>query len=711
MSASTTDLLFEIGTEELPSGEIDSALDQLAKHVATKCEEARLTFGEIETYTTPRRLAVIVRSIAERATDMESVVLGPSVRIGFDDDGNPTRAALGFAKGQGLGPEALQRVETPKGEYVAVTVHDAGRPAEEILPEILSTAFRAIHWKKSMYWGWADVPFARPVRWIVALLGESVLPVTFSGIDSDRFTRGHRFMAPGPVALANVDAYLPTLRDAYVMASVEERRENIREGVKKAAQDAGLTAIVDDELVNEVAHLTEWPTAMLGRFDEDLLEVPPEVLIVSMRTHQRYFPAETSDGELANAFIFVSNMVVEEPEVIIAGNVRVLRARLEDARFFWNEDRRTTLEARREQLANIRYIDGIGSVLDRSDRLETLTGSLVDDYANGDATLRTHATRAARLCKSDLASLMVGEFGELQGIVGRYYAQSDGEADEVAIAIDEHYMPRSSSGETPQSDAGVYVAIAHKIDAIVGCFALGYKPSGSADPYALRRAAIGLLRILSDRDLRLRVTEIAGRSYDLHPQEKLLPREDVIRDVDTFIRHRIPALLPNTPTDIAQAVIAVIGDDIPSAQDRAKVLMDLQKNADFEALAAGFKRVVNIVAKAASTKDPLGEALTNGTLSPDASLFKEPAEVALFDALQTAEPAVEAASNTHRFDDMAQTLIGLKEPIDVFFDDVLVNDEDPKIRENRLALLASLRQIFLSFADISLVQARQQDAS
>lgn len=518
-------------------------------------------------------------------------------------------------------------------------------------------------------------------------------------------------MAPDPVALANVDAYLPTLRDAYVMASVEERRENIRTGVKKAAEDAGLTAIVDDELVNEVAHLNEWPTAMIGRFDKDLLEVPREVLIVSMRTHQRYFPAETSDGKLANAFIFVSNMVVEEPEVIVAGNVRVLRARLEDARFFWDEDRRTTLEERRERLASIRYIDGLGNVRDRSDRLEKLTASLIDDYAEGNATLRKNATRAAHLCKSDLASLMVGEFGELQGIIGRYYAQSDGEADEVAVAIDEHYMPRGSTDSTPHSDAGVYVAIADKIDAIVGCFALGLKPSGSADPYALRRAAIGLLRILSDNDLRLRTKDIAGRAYDLHPPEKLLPRADVIRDVDAFIRHRIPALLPNTPTDIAQAVVAVIGDDIPSAQDRADVLMTLQKNADFEALAAGFKRVVNIVAKAASTKDPLGNALSNGTLSPDASLFKEPAEVALFEALQRAQPKVDAASKAHKFDDMAQTLIGLKEPIDVFFDDVLVNDEDPTIRENRLALLASLREIFLRFADISLVQARQQNAS
>lgn len=711
MSAEHRDLLFEIGTEELPSGEIDSALEQLARHIATQAADARLVIGRIETYTTPRRLAVIVRDVAPRATDQESLVLGPSAKIAFDEDGNPTRAALGFAKGKGLDADALQRIETPKGTYVGVTVHDKGRNAEEILPEILESSFRAIHWKRSMHWGWADVPFARPVRWIVALLGDAVLPVTFGDITADRFTRGHRFLAPKPIALANIDAYLPTLRDAYVMASVEERRSKIREGVAQIAKDAGFTALIDEDLVDEVAHLNEWPTPMLGRFDEELLDVPREVLIVSMRTHQRYFPAETANGKLANVFIFISNMVVDAPEVIIAGNLRVLRARLEDARFFWDEDRKITLEERRERLAHIRYIDGLGSVRDRSERLESLTGLLVDQYADSKPLLRAHATRAARLCKSDLASAMIFEFGELQGIMGRYYALADGEPDAVAIAIDEHYMPRSSTDQTPQSDAGAFVAIAHKIDAMVGCFALGLKPSGSADPYALRRAAIGLLRILTEKDLRLRTREIIGQSYDLHPQGKLLPREDVIRDVDEFIRHRIPALLPNAPTDIAQAVIAAIGDDIPSAQDRADVLLELQKNADFEALAAGCKRVVNIVAKAASMQDAVADALRDGTLQVDQALLKEDAEIALYHALNAAKPLIEAASSTHQFGDMARTLIELKTPIDAFFDGVLVNDENPHIRENRLALLAALRDAFLSFADISLVQAREQDAS
>lgn len=704
MSEPTMDLLFEIGTEELPSGEVETALAALEKHIAQECEKARLSHGKIERYATPRRLALIVRGIAARATDMEELALGPAARVAFDADGSPTRAAIGFAKGKGLGVEALQRVETPKGEYVGVTIRDEGGTAAELLPAILQRSFASIPWKRSMRWGWSEVAFGRPVKWIVALLEDQVLPVDFGGIASGRSTFGHRFLAPQLIELANIDAYLPALRDAYVMASIDERRDMIRRDVIAAAESVGLVALVDEALVDEVVHLVEWPVPLLGRFDEELLEVPREVLIVSMRTHQRYFPAETADGKLANAFIFISNMVVAEPDVIVAGNLRVLRARLEDARFFWREDQRYTLTDRRENLASIRYIDGIGNLRDRADRIEAVAASLVDDYAPGKPELRAHAARAGHLCKSDLATAMIIEFGELQGIMGRYYALEDGEPAEVALAIDEHYMPRSSNDATPPSETGAFVALADKFDAIVGCFALGLKPSGSADPYALRRAAIGLLRIAMDRKLRLRVPEIAGRVYDLLPQEKLRPRDEVISEVQAFIRERIRMLLVNTPTDVAQAVIAVLGDDIPSAVERARVLVQLRDNADFEPLAAGFKRVVNIVSKAAEGTDALATAIRAGDLAPSEPLLTHPAEKALWKALQTARKEVEAELADGQFEAMARTLIQLKEPIDTFFDDVLVNDEDVKVRENRLALLASLRELFLTFADISLVQ-------
>lgn len=704
------DLLFEIGTEELPSGEVDMAIGALADHLRTEAEKARLTIGAIETFATPRRLALIVRGVAERGADHEELAMGPAAKVAFDDAGNPTKAAIGFAKGKGLDIDALQRISTPKGDYVAVTVREEGRAATDILTDILNRSFGAIPWKRSMRWGWGELAFARPIHWIIALLGDQLLDVQFADIRAGRVTRGHRFLGAQQIDVTSVDAWLPALRENFVMASVEERRAMIRRDVVDAAKREGLIALVDEDLVSEVVHLVEWPVPLIGRFDEELLEVPREVLIVSMRTHQRYFPAERADGSLANAFIFISNMIVPQPEVVIAGNLRVLRARLEDARFFWREDRKHTLETRRDDLANIRYIDGLGTLRDRADRISQLAASLVDDYTDGDASLRTITARAGHLSKSDLAAAMVFEFGELQGIMGRYYALAEGEDPAVAQAIDEHYMPRSAHDSVPPSPAGAFVAIADKFDAITGCFALGLKPSGSADPYALRRAAIGLLRIAIERNLRLRVDELAGRAWDLLPPEKIRPRDEVVQEVSYFIRERLRAILSDVPTDIAQAVIAVLGDDLPSAAERARVLMNLRNEADFDALAAGFKRVSNIVSKALDANDALASALRADTIMPKSELLKLDAERALFDATNAARERVAAARNAGSFEEVAQTLIQLKAPIDAFFDAVLVNDEDPAVRENRLALLASLRQVFNTFADISLVQVSQGGA-
>lgn len=704
------DLLFEIGTEELPSGEVDMAVAAIADHVRNEAAKARLQIGAVETWATPRRLAIIVRDIAARGEDVEELAMGPAAKVAFDADGNLTKAAIGFAKGKGVAPEAIQRVETPKGEYIAVTVREEGRPAVDVLTDILNRSFTAIPWKRSMRWGWGEESFSRPVHWIVALLGNDVLDVKFAGIQSGRVTRGHRFLGSQNIEVQSIDTWAQQLRDEKVMASVEERREMIRREVRLAAEREGLIALIDEDLVSEVVHLVEWPVPLIGRFDEELLEVPREVLITSMRTHQRYFPAESAPGTLANAFIFISNMIVPKPEVVIAGNLRVLRARLEDARFFWREDRRHTLESRRNDIANIRYIDGLGTLRDRADRIQALAGSLVDDYAGGDAALRTVTTRAGYLSKSDLAAAMVFEFGELQGIMGRYYAIAEGEDQAVANAIDEHYMPRSAQDSVPPSAAGAFVAIADKFDAITGCFALGLKPSGSADPYALRRAAIGLLRIAIERGLRLRVEELAGRAYDLLPEGKLRPRAEVIAEVDGFIRERLRAILADVPTDIAQAVISVLGDDLPSAAERARVLVGLRADADFEPLAAGFKRVSNIVAKALEAGDATAEGLRAGTLQPKQELLRLDAEKALFDATAAAQQSVSAAREAGDFEALARTLIQLKAPIDAFFDGVLVNDEDSAVRENRLALLAALRRLFVTFADISVVQVSQSGA-
>lgn len=443
-------LLFELGTEELPAGEVETARAAIAAHFTRGAAEARLQHGAVRTYATPRRLALHVENIAPVATTVEETVLGPAARAGFDADGKPTRAAEGFARSQGVDPASLIRVDTPKGEYVAARVVRGGQPAGDIVTALLNSAAPSIPWKRSMRWAWSETTFARPVHWIVALLGDNVLPVSFAGIDAGRTTFGHRFLSPGPITLRTPDTYIASLRAADVIADVEERRATIRLGVAEAAKAAGLSAIVDDELIDEVVHLVELPVPLLGRFDEELLEVPREVLITSMRTHQRYFAVEQHPGVLANAFVFISNMRVARPEVVTAGNLRVLRARLEDARFFYREDRKKSLEARVASLADVVYIDRIGSVADRTLRITSLATRLAALLYPGDASTQGHATRAAELCKADLVTGMVYQFPELQGIMGRYYALADGEAREVAIAIEEHYRPRGASDAPPR---------------------------------------------------------------------------------------------------------------------------------------------------------------------------------------------------------------------------------------------------------------------
>lgn len=702
-------LLFEIGTEELPSGEIDGALKDLQHFIEKGCKQARLPIGEIRTYGTPRRLALTIDHVAAGGEDLEEIALGPAVKIAFDDEGKPTRAAQGFARGKGIDVSQLQRVETPKGEYIAATVHEPGRPASEILTEILTQAPAQIHWKRSMRWGWGETTFARPVKWIVALLDNDTLNVEFAGIKAGRSTRGHRFLAPESFALTSTDAWLPALHDAYVMADIQQRREKIREDLQAVAQQADYQPIIDEELIDEVVHLVEWPVAMLGTFNPELLEVPREVLITSMKTHQRYFSCEDKDGNLTNAFVFISNMVVDHPDIIVAGNQRVLAARLEDARFFWREDRKRTLESRLEDLKAIRYIEGLGSLHDRTERLVTLAKAYAANLFD-DATANK-AERAATLSRCDLATQMVFEFPELQGIMGRYYAREDGEDHEVATAIDEHYMPRGAADATPGNNVGVSVALAEKLDAITGCFALGLRPSGSADPYALRRAAIGVLRIAIEHQLRFDIQHVVDQAYDALPAGKIRPREQVVPEVVSFIRDRLRVLLGAYPTDIANAVIATLSDDIPSMPERARVLDKLRTNADFEPLAAGFKRVVNILQKAEEEDGEIGAQLKNGTLQANESLLQAEEERALFTALTTAQMQLREQLETRDFDSAAQTLIELKSPIDRFFDVVLVNDDNPQVRRNRLGLLQQLRSLFLSFADLSLVQVTQAAAS
>lgn len=702
-------LLFEIGTEELPPGEIDGALDALVAHIRAGAAEARLPIGEIRTFATPRRLAVAIDGIAPVAETVEETLTGPAANIAFDAEGNPTKAAIGFARGRGVDPSTLIRVTTERGDYVAAVVRREGAEARTVFERVLSSSFAAIPWRKAMRWGWSTETFGRPVHWIVALLDDAVLDVSFAGISAGRESRGHRFLSPGPVPVTPA-TYTDALRAAHVVADVAERRATISEAVRRLAAEVGLRAIDDPTLVDEVIYLVEWPVPLIGRFPEELLEVPREVLIESMRSHQRYFATETEDGGLANAFIFVSNMRVPDPDVVVRGNLRVLLARLEDAKFFYREDRKETLEDRVHRLDTIRYIEGLGTLLDRVKRIERLTADLAERLYPDDEFVEQAALRAAHLCKADLTTGMVYEFPSLQGVMGRYYALLAGELGDVAKAIVEHYAPRGASDAPPETPAGIVVSLADKLDAIAGCFALGLVPSGSADPYALRRAALGILRTCIDRDVRLPLREVLTDAVNGLPDpaasgsdKRLRPADEVSADALEFVGGRLKALLANTyPSDIADAVVAVIGSDIPSAPARAAELDRMRREADFEPLAAGFKRTVNILRKAVDDDPALPSRLAGA--APDEARFEASAERELWAALESATPVVGRALGARDFAAVGRALIALKPAIDGFFDDVMVNVDDDAVRFNRLVLLDAVRALFESFADISRIQ-------
>ena len=695
-------LLFEIGTEELPAGEIDGALQFMAEFVRARFDAARLAYGNVQTFATPRRLALLVTDLALAGETVEEEVIGPAARAAFAPDGSITRAAEGFARSRGIDPASLYRVETPKGEYVAARIVHAGEPAAAIAATTLGRLPAAIPWKRSMKWGWLTETFARPVHWMVALLGEQVLDVSFAGIVAGRSSRGHRFLHPGEFDVQSADSWLQQVRAAHVMADVQERRSVIADGVRTLCAERGWTALIDDELLAEVSHLVEWPFPLLGTFDEALLEVPREVLITSMKVHQRYFAVEAGPGQLAPAFAFVSNMKVRVPEVVIAGNRRVLLARLEDARFFYREDRRRTLSERVVDLERVVYMDRLGSIADRVKRLTVLAGALCDTLLPGDESVHEHATRAAALCKSDLVTGMVGEFPELQGIMGRYYALASDppEPAEVADAIADHYRPRGASDAPASSNAARILALADKLEAIAGGFALGFAPTGSADPYALRRAAIGVIRTLLDAGWSLSPARAMELAWSTLPDDVKARAKATPEAATEFLTGRLQSLLASDyPVDVVDAVLAVVGDNLPAAPARCAALAQLRADAAFEPMAQLFKRAVNIVRKA---EDENGWTASAHAVAP--ALFESPAESDLLSALEQADGAVSNALAAGDNLEAARALVALKPVVDGFFDQVMVNAPDPAVRNNRLLLLARTRLLFLQFADLSRIQ-------
>ena len=685
------ELFLEIGTEEIPAGFLPKAMADLERMITREFETARLEFGAIRTLATPRRLALAVAEVAEEQPTRKIEAMGPAKKIAFDADGKPTKAAIGFARGQGLEVDDLRLVETDKGEYLFAEKEETGRPTAELLAEILPRLVKDLPFKKSMRWKDLDVRFARPMHWIVALFGGEVVPFTFGNLESGNRSRGHRFMAPEEFTVAGLDGWLEQCRSRFVIADHAERKELIRGQVEQTAREAGGQVSMDEGLLDEVTYLVEDPTPLCGTFEEKYLQLPPELLVTSMREHQRYFTVEDGQGKLLNKFITISNTRAEDPEVVVKGNERVIRARLADAMFFWEEDQKVTLESHLDELKNVIYQAKLGTSYEKVQRFTQLAVSLAERF---DPEAKALTERAATLAKCDLETKMVYEFPELQGIMGREYARLEGEDPRVCRAIHEHYLPTQAGGELPGDRVGAFVSLADKIDTVCGCFGVGLIPTGTADPYALRRNAIGILNIILAKRYALNIPEFVGQSLDLLAPKLTRARPEVQADVVEFIRLRLVNMLTarGFPGDVVEAVLAARFDEPGDAVARVEALADLKGADDFEQLAVAFKRVVNIIKGGVDT--PLEQ-----------QLFEADCERALAEAVGKARKQLEAQVAAGDYRAALQTIAGLRQPVDDFFEGVMVMAEDERVRANRLALLTGVAGLFADIADFTRIAA------
>ena len=686
--SSTADLLVEIGTEELPPKALPHLMTAFADGMAEALDANRLAHRGIRPYGSPRRLAVVVEDLQHAQPQQVVEHRGPPVRVAFAEDGSPTAAATAFAAKCGVSVEALGRTRTDKGEWLSHTATEVGEPAANLLPAIVTHALTKLPIPRPMRWGAADVAFVRPVHWIVMLHGEHVVAGELLGVACGRTTLGHRFMAPGELSLNSPAEYVDTLETrGSVVVDFSVRRERIEAGVAAAAADCGGQAVTSDALFDEVTALVEWPVALAGRFDAKFLALPREVIVAVLTSHQRYFPVADSDGELLPAFVTVANLVSSDPQQVLSGNERVIHPRLADADFFWSTDRHTTLAERRDALDDVVYQRGLGSLGDKARRL----GALAAQIAEAIGVDGTLTERAASLAKSDLLTNMVGEFPELQGTMGSYYAEADGEDHDVSAAIGEHYRPRFSGDAIAATGIGRCLAIADKLDSLCGSFALGKKPSGNRDPFGLRRAALGLVRTIVEGSLELDLKALIAASVAAQP---VTAEDDVAEHVYDFVIDRLRAYCLEHQGVTAAAFDAVRARKPHSLSDfdaRLKAVTAFRGLPSAALLASANKRIANILRQADYSSD--------GTL--DASLLSEEAERELHQALETARADVAPLFERRDYTQALSRLADLQEPVDRFFDDVMVMTDDDTLRQNRLSLLASLREQFLRVADIS----------
>ena len=683
-------LAFEIGTEEIPAFDLAGAVKQLSTMVPSLLDDAAIPHGAVKIFSSPRRLIVIAEEIPEATEEKNEVFKGPSAKIAFDAEGNPTKAAQGFARGKGVDPSSL----VVEDGYVYARTHTPSVNVASLLSSVLNKIIHGLSWPRSQRWGVQSEYFTRPVRWIVALFGNEVIDFTFAGLVAGRTTYGHRFLAPGPFEVADADSLVDVVRSASVIPSEAEREQVIREGVAKAEAETGFTAVLHPKTLVEVINLAEYPTVLVGTFDEEFLKVPEEIIVDAMLVHQRYFPLYDKDGKLTNRFIVVSNGDPACAETIVDGNERVVRARLYDAKFFYDEDLKQPLESYVDHLGEVVFQEKLGTMLDKTNRIQRLADHLAEDAGLAGQDLND-VERAARLCKADLVTSAVIEFTSVQGVMGSYYAAASGETAQVAQAIEQHYRPRFAGDEAPDTVVGKIVAIADKLDTVCGLFAVGQGPTGSSDPFALRRSAIGIVAMLSGKDA-VEVSLVAAIDAALasYAQQGIEFDTDVVRrDVIEFFITRTKVMMRDAGNSI-DAIDAVLSAGIQEPVELINRVSALEAARSeqpevFEDLATAYARANNLC------DSKLGTEVNEGLLSE--------VEQALVSAVGQAESNVASALENNNYAAALSELAALRKPIDLFFENTMVMDEDQTLRENRLRLLNSFVAVFANVADFALL--------
>lgn len=680
------DLLLEIGVEEIPSAYMPAAIQSIKELAAQKLGEARLSYKEINSYGTPRRLVLLVKGLAERQEDAVIENRGPKKNIAFDKEGHPSKAGLGFARAQGVEfPDLLIR-EVDGVEYLFAVKKETGQESRDLLPEILHSVINSIPFPKSMRWAYFSTRFARPIRWLLTLFGEQIVPLAVENVASGNFTWGHRFLSSGPLPVDSITAYFEVLEKNYVILDQDQRREMIWQQVQKVAAAQGGQAMENDELLEEINYLVEYPTAFFGSFSPSYLEVPPEVLTTSMIEHQRYFPVFDPQGKLLPGFIGVRNGTDYSLDQVRSGNERVIKARLEDALFFWKEDTKKSLDDMAAGFKDVLFHERLGSLQDKVDRLKKLAVFLGKASGLSDAG---RLERAAALCKADLLSSMVYEFPELQGVMGRYYALVGGEDQEVSQAILEHYLPRYAGGGLPVTTTGMVLSLTEKFDNLVGCFAIGIKPTGSQDPYALRRQALGIVNIVLERSLDIDIEECCLAAYDnfegIKPENG---REDTAREVLDFILQRLRGVLLERgySYDVIDAVLQLAPRDLKDVYQRVECLQAFKRDLLFEDLMVVFNRSNNLSRK--WEQDRVEE-----------SILQDPSEIALYQAVQDTGKALQPLLKARDYNEALKQLAALRPAIDNFFGAVMVMVEDEQLKAARLGILRKTTSLCKLVAD------------